>query len=492
VEAPHIKQRNQVNERFYVAHSSDRVYVLGPTGVGTIARGEDAAPRKQIDGVPVGLHAARGGVVVAGSSSRLVVLSAFGDRSIDVPTGKLELLDAHPRSPYVVGAIEDQLLVWNLDDIEPRRIASGPRGERRERAPLLLLGASHAITAFGDAGPQWIDLASGKAEPLGEWPLRSAVASPSGQLACAIDADRHARLLAPGRPPVPIDGPADVAGFATNTALLLGNGDAGTVQLYDPRDGKRTPLVTSPGKLLDLAWNRAEPAWAAALFGGGTLWRRNLATGREATLPNAGTSANLQVLRDGTVMFADGRAIHAWRPGGAVEPHAELPRRAVAIGLAGPGRLLAVLDDDSAWLVDLAEPNRVAATESVGSSARAADARDQGPVSLSMAADTGTLVVPNNGGVNVVDAVERQTWTLAVQPSAENLYERSTITYSDPRISADGTRVIARLNSASTDTDALVTWSITVPKSGAETAKWVNSLTNAALATRLSRKLIWR
>ena len=262
------------------------------------------------------------------------------------------------------------------------------------------------------------------------------------------------------------------------------------MHLHDTRDGKRTQLAASRGKLLDLAWSRGAPAWAAALFGDGTLWRRNLATGAETTAAGVQTTVHLQVLRDGTVLFADGRAVRALRPGGAVEPHAELPRKIVTIGLAGPDHLLAILDDDSTWLVDVRAPNRVEETESVGTSARVAGTpRPQEPAYLSMAQDTGALVVSASGGISVVDAPGHHTWPLAVQPSPPSLYVPSTATYNQPRISADGTRVIARL--VETRTVELVTWSIPMPQGGAETAKWVESLTNAATDPQRS-KLTWR
>ncbi len=477
---PHIIQRNHVIARSHVVHGNDRLYLLGATGVGTVTH-DDATPRKQVDGVPRGLREARGGAIVAGSSGRIVVLSSFGDRSLPIPAGKLERFDASPRSPYVVGAIEDRLLVWNLDDLEPRRLTRQPPRSH------LLLGAGHVLATLFDDTTQWIDLATGKATELGEWTLHAAFASPSGHLACAIDTEHQARLIAPGRDEVLLDGKIDAAGFATDHDLLLGSGASGTVELYDTRSAKRTTLIASRGKLLDLAWNRATPAWAAALFGDGTLWRRNLATGAEARTANVGTTVHLQVLRNGTVLFAEGRAIRAWRPNNAVDTHAELPRQVVTIGLAGPAHLLAVLDDDSAWLVDLAVPNRVEETESVGSTARPRDdPRGRAKVPLSIAADTGTLVVPSNGGIRVVDPIGRHTWALAVQPPAESLYDPSTATYLHPRISADGTRVIARLP------DGLVTWSIAVPGGTAETARWMDAMTNAAIDAQRSHKLIWR
>ncbi len=83
--APQIMQRNHVSARTDVVNLGEQLYVLGPTGVGTVSREDLPAPRKQVDGKPVGLREARGGVVIAGSSRRIVVLSPFGDRTLAVP-----------------------------------------------------------------------------------------------------------------------------------------------------------------------------------------------------------------------------------------------------------------------------------------------------------------------------------------------------------------------------------------------------------------------
>ena len=348
---------------------------------------------------------------------------------------------------------------------------------------MQLVDAGHAIVTIPEDDVRWIDLATGKLEPLGEWALRSVAASPAGNLACAIDEDYHATLLGPGREPRTLDGTYDVAGFADAERLLLGTGAAGTVHLYDPRDGKRTTLVTSKGKLLDLAWNRGNPAWVAAVFGDGSLWRRNLTTGAEAVADaNITPSGFLQVTRDGTVLFAEGRILRAWRPSGAVDPHVELPRRVVAIGLAGPGHALAVLEDFSTYLVDLAVPNVARESESLSGQLTARNNR----VTVSMAADAGMLVAPNAGGIEVIDPLARFRWTLTTQPPPPNLYEKRTAAYSSPLISADGTRVIARLPGA------LVAWTIDVPATADETVKWLDSLTNAAFDTRGVGKLVWR
>src|SRR6185436_10607399 len=96
-----------------------------------------------------------------------------------------------------------------------------------------------------------------------------------------------------------------------------------------------------------------------ASVGRGTVWRRH-AVAQEPRRRRRGHRRARRVRRAPPgaprrhVVFADGRAIRAWRPGGAVDAHAELPRKVVTIGLAGPAHLLAVLDDDSTWLVDLA------------------------------------------------------------------------------------------------------------------------------------------
>jgi serine/threonine protein kinase len=481
IEAPYIMQKTHVGTRFHVVHGVDRLYAVGPTGVGTVMR-DDFAPRRLVEGEPVGLAEARGGTIVAASGNRIVVLSPYGDHVVPAPAIRLTNMDASPRSPYVIGSIDDRVLVWNLDDIQPRRVLDQPP------SPVFLLGGRSLIAGFLEDETAWLDLVTGKATPLGDLVPSKVFASPSGQLACAIDAQGAARLVTATGSATPLPGTFDSAGFVSEHELLLGNGTAGSVVLHDTRSGQRQKLVAARGVLRDLAWSRGAP-WAAGLFAGGMLWRKNLATGVEATTSNVTTDIHLQVLRDGTVLFAEDRAIRAWRPSGLVEKHAELPRKIVTIGLAGDGHLLAVLEDDAAWLVDLAAPNKVEETESIGTSVRRDDdprPKGKDKIQLSMAADTGTLVIPHAGGVRIVDAPRHFTWTLSEQPPSPSLHDPSTTPYTQPRISTDGTRVIAKLPTG------LVTWAIPMPPGPAETAKWVESLTNAAIDTERSLKLIWR
>jgi hypothetical protein len=255
------------------------------------------------------------------------------------------------------------------------------------------------------------------------------------------------------------------------------------VHLYDVAAGKLTKLHTAKGKLADLAWNRDTPVWVAAAFADGTLWRKNLATGAEVVADaNVTPSTFLQVTRGGTVLFAEGRMLRAWRPNGSIDPHAELPRPIIAIGRAGAGHIFAVLADFSTYLVDLAAPNSAQESENLSGQLDARNKR----VTAAMAADAGTFVAPNNGGLEIVDPLARHRWILTAQPPPPNLYDKRTTSYRAPMISVDGTRVIATLP------NALVAWSIKVPASGDETVAWIETLTNATLDAKGSGKLGWR
>jgi hypothetical protein len=473
-----IVWRSYAGPRHATLLANDLIYTIGTTGISIVAREpREGGPRKHIAGAPVGLAQARGGSIVAGGKGGITVLSPRGDHVLPVPAGAIAAVAAHPSSPYVVAAIEGRLLLWNLDEIEPRSLLpTGP-------SFMQLVDANHAIVTIGDHDIRWIDLATGKITPLAEGALRSIAGSPAGDLACAIDADRSATLLGPDGEPREIEGTYDLAGFADAERLLLGQADPGAVVLYEPRTGTRTPLFTGKGKLLDLAWSRGTPAWAAASFDSGSLWRRDLATGAEATADaKLAAPGSLLVTRTGTVLFADGRILRAWRPSGAIDPHVELPRPIAAIHLAGPGHVLAVLDDSSTYLVDLAIPNDARPSENLSGQLVTRAQR----VAVAMAADAGTLVAPSSGGLEIVDPLVGYRWTLTAPPPLPKLWEQVTPTYTAPLISSDGTRVIARLPSA------LVAWSIHVPASADDTVRWLDSLTNAAIDTQGSGRLVWR
>ncbi|MGN6106348.1 MAG: protein kinase domain-containing protein, partial [Kofleriaceae bacterium] len=475
VPEPQILQRLHVGNRRWVALGNRRVYTIGPTGVSVASRNDaESGPRKQLVGEPSGLRASRGGSMIAGTQREIAVISDQGDHQLVAPAGPIELVEAHPRSPYVLATIEGRLLVWNLDEIEPRRIVDRPPAVAR------FVGPDHAIVGFADQPARWIDLAAGTTEPLGALAVHSVLGAPGGGAACVIDLGHRGWLVSPDRPPQPIEGAIDHAGFIADDRLLLGTAETGAIQLLETRTGARSTLIDAPGKLVSLAWSAGT---AAAAFDDGLLWRRDLATGVAATAhSSAAPTTTLQVTTDGTVWFGQGRVVRAWRPGGSLDNHAELPRPIALLGRAGTGHLLAVLDDGTGHLVELATPGRVHETE--GLEEHRAALASGAALDVSISAEAGLVVAPGRGGVEVIDPLVRHRWVLAGAPPAPTPLEKRVLTYADPQLSPDGRRVIARLPTG------LFGWTIQRPAE-AETAAWLDQLTDAVIDPT-SGKLGWR
>jgi WD40 repeat protein len=461
---PTISRRLTVGERTFVAASRDLVYTVGPTGVAMIGP-DSAGPRHQLTGVPVGLAESRGHTIVAGSEDGIAVLSDLGDHSLSVPTGRLTTLAASPRSPFILGAIEGRLLVWNLDEIEPKQIAA-------RATSAMFVGSDAVIATFVDGPAQWIDLTTGTSRPLGAWPsIVSSASAPGGQLAAIVDLAHHGVLVSSTKEPVALAGQVDAVGFVTDHQLLLATTN-GTVDLLDTTSGDRAPLVVGKDALTGLGWSRSGAPWVACGFKDLTLWRKQLGGRDEATshLPKAPTSS-LTVTGDGSVWFATDKELLAWRPDDTIAHHATLPRPIIEIGEAGPGYLVAFTDGDGAFLVELGAPDRVTPIE-----------QPLGRTLSSMSADSGLLVTVARGALHLLDPrVDRQAWRYA---GAAN------ISFTSPRISNDGRRILAQ-----TATGLLV-WKLDLPggtdaTAAASTAAWLEQLTNAVIGSG-PKSLDWR
>jgi len=467
---PSAAHRMTASHRDYVVHAGGRVYTVGLTGVAIVARsapGLEPLGRKQLRGQPVGLVEARGGTVVAGAASGLTVMSDDGDHLLPVQGVRIEAVVASPRSPYVVARLEGRLLVWNLDEIQPRRVAEQPVDG------VALVGADQVITGGTPDGPaQLIDIATGVAEPLGDWRgLADVAAAPGGKLAALVDREHRLHLVGKGREPEDLPGAIDLTGFPTDNLLVLTTLEGG-IYLHDVARHLRTPLVPPRARLLGLAWGRDHP-WVAAAFVDGKLWRKNLVTGLEASatrVPRLDLASlrlregKLLVGDDGTVLYLHDDEIYAWRADGSLERLAKLPRRLDDLGEAGRGMIVGFVGDNPTYMV----------------------ARDGGKVeplapivgtSAAMSPDTGLVVVIDHGAVEVVDPLARQQWTLA--PAAG-------VTFSRPRISTDGHRIVAQTQ------EAVVAWPLDQPETAEATARWVESLTNAVDDDHAPGGLVWR
>jgi hypothetical protein len=393
-------------------------------------------------------------VISAKPTGELVVLSDYGDHVLRAPA-PIELVATSARGPWIVAAAEGRLLVWNLDQIEPRAFASDPPSSAR------FVTGDTLIVTYQDQPAEWIDLRTSKATPLGELPpLASVVPAPDGAEAIAIDVTQHAwRVAGVGRPQQ-LPGETIAAAYVDTNHLVLATADA--IRLDDLATSAHTPLfVHSEPRSLAVRGN-----WVAAAFADGVVWRKDLAgTDAKLALP-AAEQRPLAVAGDGSVVIGVGSELRVWRATGKVETLARFPRDVSGVSLPAPGVAVAVTLDGSAQLVDLSSgtiTNRVAVSE------RAALDGDGSLIAAPIA----------SGGVEVVDALTGWKWPLVTQQKG---VQRP---FGLVEVARDGARVLG------VSDEALVVWTLGLPKTPDETASWLERTTNAVLDTP-SGPLSWR
>jgi WD40 repeat protein len=448
---PGVVNRLTVGERSHVVASAKRVFTIGPTGVGMLST---SRPRKQV-AKPIGLEESRAGTIIAGGEHQLVVLTDHGDHALAAPSGPFSSVRASPASPFVVAVADQRLYVWNLDEIEPR-----VAGTQIATAKFVTGDDLVATTLQGPA--QWIDLASGNRRELGRWPaILDVVASPSGRYAAAITMAHAAYLLEAGQPPVAIEGTVDRAGFATDSTLVLSTDD-GAIDLYDIAAAKRTRLHRYGSPIASLAWG-GDPAFLAAHFVDGTLWRTNLATGdATATSLARRSTSNLRVTASGDAVLAIGDEIVRWTASAReVMHHVKLPQTITKLEMIGSEYLLAIGEGGAAYVVPLATSGAFTDLD-----------ESLGRASLSVAA-TGLVAVLDRGVIDVLDPlIEPARWRLA------------GAAYADVQISSDGRRVLAKAGSS------LLVWDLALPSNAVETVAWLDKMTNAFSGD--AKSLGWR
>jgi hypothetical protein len=469
--APHIVHRMRVGSNEFAAFTDGRSFVLGPLGVGVSARSEIATTaRKQVPGEAIGVHESEGGVIVAGGTGGFALLTETGDLSLVVPTGHLETFAASARSPYVVGMIEDRLVVWNLADVVPRRLAAvQPVIER-------FVGSDRVLVAYSDHA-EIVELATRKVTPLTAWSsgMLDISASADGRAICLVDAAHHAMLVTLGQPQAQDVGAADFALFAGGKLVLAT--PTGEIALVDRETRERSVAVVRTTKIAQLAASHATATWIVAAFADRTLWRMNVATSAQATIQIGSIPGQLAVQDDGSVLFPDGRMLRVWRGGGAVEPIVELPKPVTGVGIlrdaartGKPELAIAIADDGLGFVVPLDAP-------------RLSPPFDLYAAQMASASiDAGLLAIASRGSIEVVDPLLEvaHRWTLAGAPG---------VTYTQPQISGDGQHVIARAyvtdrekrEIESRAINSLLVWRIAVPATPEETTHWLDQLTNAAV-----------
>jgi Protein kinase domain len=440
--SPTVIHKLTVGRRFQIAYDNGHTYTVGPTGIGILP--PVAVAHKPVTGTPIGLRVARGNTIVAGGNQGLItVLSDDGDEVLRAPSSRILSIEASPRSPYIIAIVDDaRLLVWNLDDIQPRRVTTA------QPAGAGFIGADQVLASFGAEAPaQWIDLRTGHAVAVGTAPaLLATAAAPNGRTAIAIDLTHHARIVAPGREPADIAGPVDFARFVDDERAVIASAD-GKVELLEVATGHRMVLVARKVSLLGMTASRTT---IAAAFADGTLWRHEVATGVDGQLAaTPKPTGPILVLSDGIAYAAD-HELRIWRGDHTLLVPAGFQHPIDKLALAD-GSIVAVTTDGGAHVITTTIPPGI-------TSALA------GP-GASVSSETGLIVVlSREGTIEVVDPLVKQRWPLAVAGVVPFIY---------PQISPDGRHVFALTRRG------LLVWTLDLPGPD-DTRKWLDTMTNAS------------
>jgi len=151
---PQIWNRYMVRSRYGLAVSNGRVFSTGPRGVDQLFTPE---PRVRVETQhTLGVHEGRENVVISAKPlGEIVVLSDYGDHLLRTPL-PLERIATSSRGQWIVAAAEGMLLVWNLEQFEPRSFTSYPPSSAR------FVTADSMIVTYQNDTAEWIDLRSGK------------------------------------------------------------------------------------------------------------------------------------------------------------------------------------------------------------------------------------------------------------------------------------------------------------------------------------------
>jgi hypothetical protein len=445
-----IAQRITVGARQAVAFSRGKLYATGPTGLSMLER-DNPHPRHVNGDFTLGLREARGGVLVTGGTQGVIAtISPDDDQILHAPV-RLTRLEASPESPWILGASDGRLLVWNVEAFEPRLVAASAAGAR-------FVTGDQIIVAFADAPAQWIDLRTDKISLLGSTPegIYEVVPAPDGMRALLVDGTHRGRIVAPVGAAQEIDGDLELAAFADDQRLVVAT-SAGELRLHDLHGGHTTSVAKDAHGIVALA---ARGDWIAAALGDHTAVRTNLATGRvEHHADIAPPRDALALATSGDLVFAAGKELHAWRVDGQLATLATFDKPLVQVALAG-GSALAFTADGALHVVELAHP---AVAISV-------------PAPRASIASSGLLVATTDqGAIEVVDPfVANAQWTLARGRA-----------FGFAQIAPDGGRVLA------VTPKGVLVWPLALPETRDAAAAWLGALTNA-VATAPAAPLEWR
>nr|HEX4315765.1 protein kinase [Kofleriaceae bacterium] len=444
------------------------VDVLGPTGLATVPRDRDGATmRRPLAGYALGVAAARDDVAIAASAhGELAVVADDGDRVVVTPGLPIERFAAAADSPYVVAAVTGRVLAWNLDDVLARRVLQA------RPASAGLAGANRVVAGTGLV-THWLDLDPASAVPAVTADVPAFVqlaAAPGGNRAVIVDLAHRAHVIGPGGTGALVPAVAvERVAFTDDDHAVLAAAD-GSVHLVELDGGTDSVLVRRGAPPVAIV---ATPHDVAVAFADKVVWRHALAGGSagaaDDTLTLATPAAALAFAGDGTLLVAAGLEVHAWRGGPHEAVRARLQRPVVDLmleaGARDHERVVALCDDGSAYTFGV-----------TGGPLK--PALPAGPPARAVARTAGLYVAsPQPDELAIYDPLAATSWPLAVATGAA--------TFEQPRMSADGTRVLALVPTG------LVTWQLDMPASADATAAWLDRLTNATAPAEPTR-LEWR
>ena len=415
-----------------------------------------------LESAMAGLHTAAGDFVVGVARDGLRVFDGIHELRIPVPGAPISLLRASLRAAYVLAVCGDEVFVWNLEHVMPRRV------EVPTYAQLLAVGNNRAWTIMNnDTGAREIMLATGATRELGKILLMRHSSPASGAFVVARPLTTKETLL------VNADGTSE--SIASDTTFAISFDDrrivfatgAHELVIYDRRTRAKQVLGTYASTIDRIMVRETNPNWIVAGLVDGTIVRHDLVTHAVTETKLAAKTdvyspgrATTAATASGDAYYAAGARIVRWSRTGTSADVLALPRTVHLLELLDEDHLLALADDGTGYVVRMRTADFVR-VPAIGQT-------------FTWAADDPTLVVTDDrtGGVTVLDTAVNAAWKIA----------RAAPSGSTPDVSSDGSVVVMR--DAAQDATALAVWRLDLPTSPAATAVWLADMTNATFDPR--------
>jgi hypothetical protein len=449
-----LMHRQNVGTRYQLAFAGDQLYTTGASGLAQIAREDPHA--RHVDGeFELGVLATSHGVIAGSAEGVLAEISLEGERVLHAPAGaRLHAIASASDTPWLLAASDGVIFAWDLDALEPKRLTPPPSAAQFVTSDAI-------IATYQDAPARWIDLRDDKVVALPPLAgLRAVVAAPDGTHALVIDGEHHAVIVGPDASARELTGDVAFGAYLDDRRIVVAGGD-GTLRIEQADSS--TLLASALGPVIALSTRDGSVAAAHARI----LWRRRRGSSRDETLDVQDAPVTLELARGDDAIFAVDQVLRAWRADGTVVTLASFDKPIERAKVIEPEatRAIVITNDGAARICELGQPMPV--TRPLVTAGHAS------------IADVGRLVtVTPEGVLAIVEPDIADTWTLA-EPRGR--------TFSFAQISRDGRRVLAQ-----TPTGVSI-WRLDLPESAADTARWLEAMTNATLdRDDLSTALTWR